>query len=159
MCSEALLKYGVGTSIRRIDSTLANAFGDRQFGAGRRGGAALEVAELRAASRLRPQDAIVSLDIKNAFGAVEWADALEAVLRRAPALAPMLAVQWSSLQIRIWLQDADGRCWHVMVVFGSLLQGGLDGRPVFCVVIAVVLIEIGRDERITVIWQSLLVWA
>ena len=71
LCAEALLKFAVGTTVRRVDPQLANAMGDRQFGAGRRGGAALEIAELRAAAKLNPDYAIVSLDIKNAFGSVE----------------------------------------------------------------------------------------
>ena len=71
LCAEALLKFAVGAAVRRVDHQLANAMGDGQFGAGRRGGAALEIGELRAAAKLNPDYAMTSLDIKNAFGSVE----------------------------------------------------------------------------------------
>ena len=68
LCAEALLKYAVGTCIRSLDGPMAAAMGDRQFGAGRAGGAAQEIGEVRAAARLQPDNALVSLDISNAFG-------------------------------------------------------------------------------------------
>mgnify|MGYP000152369711 CR=1 FL=1 len=46
-----------------------------------------------------------------------------------------------------------------MLAFGSLLQGGLDGHPVFCIVIAVVLVRISADSRIAPVWAEIRVWA
>ena len=89
LCAEALLKFAVGTAIRRVDAQLANAMGDRQFCAGRRGGAALEIGEIRAAAKLQPDHALMSLDIKNAFGSVEWKNALRVVTAAVPKLAPL----------------------------------------------------------------------
>ena len=57
---------------------ISRAVGPMQFGAGRAGGASLEVAEIRAAAQLRPNHALASLDLRNAFGTVERADALRA---------------------------------------------------------------------------------
>ena len=105
--------------------------GDWQLGAGRRGGTSQEIGEIRAAARLRPQDALVSLDLMNAFGAVQWIDALRAVQSTMPMLGPLLAIQWMTMRLQLWQQDADGGGWHALVIYGSLLQGGLvrnDGR-------------------------------
>ena len=60
----------------------------------RHSGAFQEIAEIRAAALLDPTKALVSLDVKNAFGSVQWSDALQAVLRRAPKLGKLLALQW-----------------------------------------------------------------
>ena len=158
LCAEAMLKYAVGASIRTVDRGIADAVGDRQFGAGRVGGVFKEVAEVRAATQLHPDRPLLSLDIENAFGSVEWADALTAVIERVPRLAPLLAIQWHALQIRLWLRDADGVGWHVMMIYGSLLQGGLDGHPVFCVLIGVVLMHIRSDGRVSTFWALIGVW-
>ena len=132
--------------------------GDRQFGAGRLGGASQEISEVRAATRLRPDDALTSLDLKNAFGSVQWVDALKAVHQRVPLLGPLLAMQWAAMSLRLWLQDADRGGWHVLIVYGSLLQGGLDGHPVFCVVIGVMLVHVSSDGRITARWREVKLW-
>ena len=158
LCAEALLKFAVGTAIRRADRQLAAAMGERQFGAGRPGGAAMEIGEIRAAAKLKPNDALVSLDIKNAFGSVQWKDALQAVTRAIPKLAPILAVQWAACRLRLWLQDATGAGWHVMVIYGSLLQGGLDGHPVFCLVIGVVAAKIGSNVGLAHFWKRVTYW-
>ena len=76
----------IGALVSGLQTAIANACGTRQHGAGRSGGATLEVAELRAAARLRPTLALVSLDVKNAFGSVEWPDALDAGMRQVPSL-------------------------------------------------------------------------
>ena len=104
---------------------------------------------MRAATQLAPDKALISLDVQNAFGSVEWADALLAVVERAPRLAPRLALQWRALQMRLWLHNTNDAGWHVMYISESLLQGGLDGHPVFCVVIGVVVLHISRDQQVT----------
>jgi len=159
LCAEALLKFAVGSCIRTTDTQLAAAMGDRQFGAGRAGGVYQEVGEVRAAARLRPNDALASLDIKNAFGSVRWVDALRAVLKAVPKLAPLLAIQWHSMELKLWLQKADGQTWHMLIIHGSLLQGGLDGHPVFCLVVSVVLGKIRNDGRISAYWLQISIWA
>ena len=60
LCAEALLEYAVGTCIRKVDKAISVAMGDRQFGAGRQGGASQEISEVRAAARLNPDDALAS---------------------------------------------------------------------------------------------------
>ena len=116
------------------------------------------MAEVRAATQLRPSNALVSLDIRNAFGSVRWADALRAVLAKAPKLAPLLAIQWYTLRLTLYLQAANGVEWHALVIYGSLLQGGLDGRPVFCIVIGIVMSQVSLDGRVSPWWSEVLLW-
>ena len=84
LCGEALLKFAIGTCVRASGPQIANAVSDRQYGVGRPSGAPQEVAEVRAAATAFPEDALLGLDIKNAFGAAQWADALLAVVAKAP---------------------------------------------------------------------------
>ena len=117
------------------------------YGAGRSGGASLQIAEVRAAARLRPKMAIVTLDVKNAFGSVTWAHALEACLRLVPDLAPALAGQWINKVAPIWAETS-ANYWAKHDLYGSLLQGGQDGHPVFCLVLATALTRAtNRFER------------
>ena len=99
----------------------------------------MEVAEVCAAAAICPEDALVGLDIKNAFGEVEWADAFLAAVATAPRLAVPMATMWCNFSIHIFLQDAHGFGWHAFEIYGSMIQGNLEGQPGFCMVIAVVL--------------------
>ena len=119
----------------------------------------LEVAQVRAASKLRPHDALISLDVQNAFSSVPWAYALNAVLQCVPRLAPFLAVQWKALQLLLWLQDSEGACWHALIIYGSLLQSGLDAHPGFCIVLCVVLERTQSNQRVAGTWTNATVWA
>ena len=82
--------------------------------------------------------ALVSLDVKNAFGAVEWPDALDACMRLVPAIAPALAAMWAPGHVHIHVETATNQ-WTRIPVYGSLLQGGQDGHSVFCLVISIAL--------------------
>ena len=67
-----------------------------------------------------PGKAFVSLDVANAFGAVQWTDALEAVLDRAQSLAPALAAQWAPRAITLSTQQRGG-AGLPFLVFGGYL--------------------------------------
>ena len=77
-----------GLSAARVSS-----MGDRPFGAGRRGGASQEIAEVLAVARLKPHDVLVSLAVSNAFGSVQWADALRVTSKGVPRLTPFIAIK------------------------------------------------------------------
>ena len=146
--SEALLKFAIGGVVDTCRGDIERGVGPRQYGAGRSGGAELEVHEIRAAARMRPEEPIGTLDVANAFGSVEWDDALEAVLARSPRLAPAMAVQWQAGRLRLWLLDADGQGYHSLWIYGSLLQGGHEGHPAYCLVMAAVLAAATADRRV-----------
>ena len=59
LCAEVLLKVPVGALVQQLQKQIETACGPRQYGAGRSGGATLQMAEERAAARLRPRMAIV----------------------------------------------------------------------------------------------------
>ena len=77
LCSEALVKLALGSTVDSSQEEVVGAMGPQQFGGGRSGGAHLEVEQIRAAAAAHPDRALVGLDVANAFGSVEWADALE----------------------------------------------------------------------------------
>ena len=80
LCSEALVKLALGTAVDSSHLELQEAMGPEQYGGGRKGGAHLEVEQTRVAAGRRPERALVGSDVPNAFGSVEWPDALRAVL-------------------------------------------------------------------------------
>ena len=55
----------------------------------------MEIAEVRAEMAENPHYALTTLDVKNAFGAIEWADALRVTVASAPKLAHALAAIWA----------------------------------------------------------------
>ena len=103
------------------------------------------MAEVPATARLKPNDVLASLDIKNAFGSVRWLNAFRVVL----TVAPLLAIPWHSMVLKSWLQNPDGQTWHMLIIYGSLLQGGLNEHTVFCLVVRVVSVKIRSDGWIT----------
>ena len=121
-----------------MQNQIEAACGPRQYGAGRSGGASIQIAEVRAAARLRPNMAIVALDVKNAFGSVTWPHAFEACLRLVPDLAPALAGQWINKTLPIYIETTPIQ-WSKCNLQGSLLQGGQYGHPACCLVLAMAL--------------------
>ena len=68
--SEALLKFAFGCCTKGCQVELAQGAGPRQYGAGRPGGATLEIAEIRAAAAMRPDCALIGLDEQNALASL-----------------------------------------------------------------------------------------
>eukprot|EP00972_Heterocapsa_arctica_P086455 12743692-Heterocapsa_arctica.AAC.1 len=89
-------------------------------------------------ARARPHLALVQLDVKNAFGSVDRTDALDIVSRRVPGLAKLLAAQWRDQPQRMYAEEAPG-VWACIPITAGMLQGGQDGAPVFCLVLAAAL--------------------
>ena len=145
LCGEALYKFASACAVYAATRSLALAVGDAQYGAGKPGGAALELGEVQAESRDRPHDALVSLDIKNAFGSIGWANALRITANLAPKLAHFLSSAWAPGSLRIWTQAADRQSWTPMHAIGSLVQGGPEAHQVFCLIMAVILKDSSRD--------------
>ena len=71
---------------------------------------------MRAAARAYPDRVLIGLDIKNAFGQVQWADALLAAAAKSPKLAVPMATMMSGGQLHVHLQDAVGRGWHSFLI-------------------------------------------
>ena len=154
MCGEALYKFASSCTIFVISRSLTAAMGDHQYGAGRSGGAALELAHVQAEVSAQPDHALVSLDIKNAFGAILWATALRITIKRCPRLARFLTCAWQAGYQRLWVQTPDPHDWDFIDAVGSLIQGGPEAHQIFCLVMADILEQADRDSR----WHRL-TWA
>ena len=137
MCAEALLKFAEGACIRGIGGAIPAAVGRSQYGAGRPGGAEAEGEEVRAAALAFPDDPLVTTDVANAFGSVEWADALEALTSKLPALAVLFATEVQLGHALLYTQ-LNEHMWHCFAIYGSLVQGNPSSHIIFCVVIGVV---------------------
>ena len=154
MCGEALFKYAAACTVYAASRSLSAAMGVYQFGAGRSGGAALELAHVQAEVRAQPDRALVSLDVKNAFGCIQWAAALRIVTTLVPKLAHFLTAVWGVGHQRIWTQTRDPHIWAFMDAIGSLIQGGPEAHQIFCLVMAVILRDTGlrMPDPTTLLW-------
>ena len=88
--------------------------------------------DVRATCRLRPDRAVVQTDFKNAYGCVDWNDALGAALEHVPAVGPALAAVWGDTDRgqRLYVESSPGT-WVAFTTFGAVMQGGQEGPPVF----------------------------
>ncbi|MFM7978864.1 MAG: hypothetical protein ACKPKO_06070, partial [Candidatus Fonsibacter sp.] len=86
----------------------------------------MEVEQIRMVVSRFPERACVSLDLANAFGTVQWNDALQATLKKVRQMAPALAAQWAPGYITLFIQQADAT-WSKCRVYGGVFQGGCDG--------------------------------
>ena len=109
VCGEALLKFAVGTVVHSVQPVIERGVGERQFGAGRACGASREVAEVRAAAAICPDDVHMTLDVNNAFGEVAWHHASNATRRRVPQLAAIMAIAWSPGEAVVFTQSGCGK--------------------------------------------------
>ena len=132
ICAEHLYKLAGGLIFRGARQELIRACGTRQYGYSRPGGAPREAAEIQAAINCNPGWPILTVDVKNAFGSIAWTDAAEIMQQKAPSTAQFLATQWQNGQTTLLIEDRPG-IWARRNVSGSLLQGGHDGRPTFCI--------------------------
>ena len=150
LCSEAMLKFAMGVCVRGAENQIQAAVGEDQFGAGRSAGAAMEVAQVRAAAEAFPDRVLISLDIQNAFGSVKWPKALLVLADKAPKLAVPIAAMWRSGLVRCFTKSPQGG-WRHFAMHGSLVQGNVEAHPAFC-------IFIGDAEQEVVLQQRLKVW-
>jgi hypothetical protein len=134
ICAEHLYKFAAGVTLRSARAELTRATGPCQYGFGRPGGAPLEASEIKAAMSANPTWPTLSLDVKNAFGAVTWTSALRVAEEECPQLGLILAGQWQYGHLSLLTERTTG-CWTHNEATGSLLQGGHDGHPAFCVIL------------------------
>ena len=148
-CGEALTKFALGCIFIGVRAQFQSVLGDEQYGNGRAAGAPALVRDIRAVARLRPDRAIVQLDYKNAYGTVEWNDALESIVRHARGVAPCMAAYWGDPEHgqRLFTQTGPGE-WRVTVIFGSLIREDRMAPPIFCLIVCMVLMDV-RGLRLT----------
>ena len=156
LCAEALYKFALGLVVRATASATAAVCGPRQY-ALQSGGAIREVLEVRAAARAWPDRPLIALDVKNAFGALGWANTLEAAAL-VPALAATMGAAWASGRVRIWTAAPDGG-WTSTWTTGSVIQGNPEGSPLYCLTAAKVDRELRQREDMQPHLASLHDWA
>ena len=132
ICAEHLYKLAGGLIFRAARQELLRACGQRQFGYSRPGGAPREASEAQAARSCNPDWPVLTIDVKNAFGSVTWTDAATIMEQKAPSTAAFLATQWQNGSTTLLIEDKPA-VWLRQQVTGSLLQGGHDGHPTFCI--------------------------
>ena len=139
-CSEALLKHALAVIFRKHRDDYAKVLGPEQYGAGACAGAPALVRDVRAIAALRPERAILQLDLQNAFGTVRWADALADTLNHVPSAAPVLATMWGPPGRGQTLYVESGPAvWQPVTIHGGVPQGGPDAQPTFTLCLARVL--------------------
>jgi hypothetical protein len=134
ICAEHLYKFTTGVTLRTARPDITHATGPCQYGFSRPGGAPLEASEIKAAMGANPTWPTLSLDIKNAFGAVTWESALRITDAECPQLSLILAGQWQNGHVSMLTERTPG-CWTHNQTTGSMLQGGHEGHPAFCVIL------------------------
>ena len=75
-----------------------------------------------------------ALGLTNALGNVQWAYTLETASWVCPAVPPMLAAMWGAGVVHLHIAQLSG-LWSSLPTYGSLLQVGLEGHPMFRVVL------------------------
>ena len=123
--------FQLGVCFSLFYGHVAVACGEKQLGPQRADGAALMVAEIRGAAHLFPHRVIAESDAANAFGSVSWAEGLELVIAKAPALAPLLAGIWQVLSPTLWLNDGFGG-WVQILAFSAFCRAVTRGSQ--CIV-------------------------
>ena len=142
VCGEALLKFAMGVCVLGSERQIQAAVGQNQHGVG--GSPEQVVSQVRAAAARRPDRALLSLDFKNAFGSIRWADALIGLVAAVPRLAVPVARQWAQRTTQVFVQTAPNH-WEPVEVTGGLTQGFVEAQPIFCVVLANVMRKIVGD--------------
>ena len=94
---------------------------------------------------MRPDCALLGLDTQNAFGQLDWTDALRQAARYAPVFAVPLSMLWrGGGGVIVYIARPDGT-WDSFKASGGVVQGSQEGSPVFCLVIGEVLRRVLAD--------------
>ena len=145
LCGEALLKFAMGVCVLGSSRQVLAAVGPSQHGVG--GNPEQIVGQVRAAAAHRPDRALLSLDFKNAFGCVQWADALDGLVASAPRLAVPVARQWALRSTQVFVQVSPGQ-WEPISVTGGLTQGFAEAQPIFCIVLTADMRKVLNDPAL-----------
>ena len=76
------------------------------------------------------EDAIVGLDLKNAYGLIFRSSCLEGLCHHVPELAPLAAAEWQNQGTRVW-QVVNGQ-WQLSFTARGGWQGSRQMQVAFC---------------------------
>ena len=147
--AEALLKFAEGLAVDAALPQLTAFLEPAQLGAATPDGAPIIIRAIRSwaadivesahnpattprADGSSPsEDAIVGLDLKNAYGLIYRSSCLEGLCHHVPELAPLAAAEWQNQGTRVW-QVVDGK-WQLSFTARGGWQGSRLMQVAFCV--------------------------
>ena len=121
-CSEAPLKFALGTTAADAKMQAADTLGDDQSSAGRASVAEVEIAQVRAMAEYEQHEVLVSRDIRNAVGSVPRNDALRVLMGSVPKPTTVMGSIRAAGSTSIFNQTLTST-WRGFAIAGSLIQG------------------------------------
>jgi hypothetical protein len=125
-------KLATGTTNDSLRSDIIGASGGYQYGAGKSSGAQQLLSDATGLSVALPNHAFVSLDATNAYGNMSRVFTLQAIITKAPRLAPIVALQWSYGPTTAWVEVAPG-VWVEHLIYDGLFQGECLAGAEYCI--------------------------
>ena len=135
---ETAFKLATGLALDLHKSLIIKAVGAYQYGALLASGADRMIYNLRSLATASPDLLFVATDVKNAFGTVPRILALKALLKHAPALAPIMANIWLPGETSILAPFNDEQYKQFQAAEG-VFQGECLSTAVFCIFLREVL--------------------
>ena len=121
-CSEAPLKFALGTIAADAKMQATDTLSDHQSSAGRASVAEVEIAQVRAMAEYEQHEVLVSRDIRNAVGSVPLNDALRVLMGSVPKPTTVMGSIRAAGSTSIFNQTPTGT-WRGFAIAGSLIRG------------------------------------
>ena len=128
---EMLLKPATGVILDVSKADVIQAVGPYQYGAMMQCGADRMVYNLRSMALAAPHKLFIATDIQNAFGTVNRATAVGALLMYLPAFVPIMSLFWGSLYTALYIPNSHSSFAQLKVTQG-VFQGECISTAVFC---------------------------
>ena len=135
---ETLLKVATGLALDVSKPNIIRAVGSFQYSALLSSGADKMVYNLRSLASARSNHVFIATDIKNAFGAVLRHKALQALLKFAPHLAPIMALFWKPSHTSLLIPRTIDSLSLLSVTQG-VFQGECLSTAIFCIFLRAVI--------------------
>ena len=126
-----LLKLATGVFLDVSKADVIHAVGPYQYGALMECGADRMVYNLRSMALAAPHKLFIATDIQNAFGTVNRATAVGALLMYLPAFVPIMSLFWGSIHTALYIPDSHSSFAPLKVTQG-VFQGECLSTAVFC---------------------------
>ena len=126
-----LLKLATGVILDVSKADVIQAVGPYQYGAMMHCGADRMVYNLRSMALAAPHKLFIATDIQNAFGTVNRATAVGALLMYLPAFVPIMSLFWGSLYTTLYIPNSHSSFAQLKVTQG-VFHGECLSTAVFC---------------------------
>ena len=126
-----LLKLAIGVILDVSKADVIQAVGPYQYGAMMKCGADRMVYNLRSMALAAPHKLFIATDIQNAFGTVNRATAVGALLMYLPAFVPIMSLFWGSMYTALYIPNSHSSFAQLKVTQG-VFQGECLSTAAFC---------------------------